>query len=259
MKAFHLLIVVLIGASAAHGSMGLSDSTAARISVQTTGGDAFVVIDSSISGPTPFTVDSLRPGMHTIRLLSFPVTRWADIPKLDTVSLLNGEHRTLTYDIAARLRISSIPSGARVFLEDVLAGVTPLFMPVRELQEHDMLALHAQGYEDVTLRLDTVRADVLVSMKRSWSPTEPLTQTPVLTQIGNRPAFHLYGPAIASIVAGSVAAYFKFRADDVNNQYLVTGDPVLLKQVRHYDSISAIALVFAEAGMALLSYFLLVP
>ncbi len=260
MKVLSLSIaMVIVSSLAGAGTMG-PDSSRAGVTVRTPGDSAFVVIDSILTGYAPFTVDTLLPGRHVVRLLALPVTRWSARPIADTFDISAGEHRNLAYDLPLTVRVSSMPSGATAWLGKSLLGVTPFLMPSGSLYPGDSLVLKAEGYEQsAVITPDTLGRDIMVPMNRSWQAQPQQSEFPGLEKNGDRPPFHLIGPIAGTVIAGTIAAYCKIHADNVNDQYLTTGDGALLREVRHYDVISAITLVVAETGMALLAYYLLSP
>jgi hypothetical protein len=61
----------------------------------------------------------------------------------------------------------------------------------------------------------------------------------------------------ATIAAGSIAAYFKIKADNRYEEYLSRGDPGTLDRVHEFDRYSAIALLTSELSFVIFSYLLL--
>ncbi len=260
MKLRGLCFTLVIGSSLARAGADGPDSSHAGISIRTPGRSAYVTIDSVLRGYTPLSVDSLLPGKHTVRLVGLPVTRWAERPVMDTIDLSAGEHRDLAYEVPLMVRISSRPSGANAWLRNASLGVTPLLLPAGSLHPGDTLVLRAAGFEQSAVTApDTIQQDIMVPLNRTWQPLPQVPASLDLGKNGDRPPFHLIAPIAGTVIAGTIAAYCKIHADDVNDQYLTSGNGVLLSEVRHYDLISAIALVVAETGMALLAYYLLSP
>jgi len=260
MKSTTGVIALLLGISASATGQVLGDSLHASVTIITPGRTAFVLVDSVTSGDTPLRIDSLLPGTHIIRVLGLPLSQWGSSPIIDTIQLGRGEHRELAYAPSSAVRLSSSPSGARVLLRNALLGTTPMTLQLLGLQRSDSLIFQADGYEPAAVvGLDPAQGGIMVPLKRIWTPTEPNAGSLERVKNGDRPPFQLIGPIAGTIVAGTIAAFCKIHADDINNQYLATGDPSLLSETRRYDLISAIALVVTEAGMALLTYVLLSP
>ncbi|HTY00349.1 MAG TPA: PEGA domain-containing protein [Bacteroidota bacterium] len=257
MRVLPFAVAALVGTGVA--AAGVPDSTRASLTVETPRRRALVIVDSSMKGYTPLTIDTLVAGMHEVRLLALPVTRWAEGPVFDTVSLRQGEHRTLEYALPPTFRLSSAPSGATAWKGATSLGVTPLTLPMKSVLPGDSLILRENGFEEAMVTVpDTLHNDLMVPLRRLWAP-EALSEPMEVAKNGEQTSIHLLGPIAGAVIAGTISAFCKIHADDVNNQYLATGDGTLLREVRRYDLLSAITLVVAETGMALLAYFLLNP
>ncbi len=260
MKSSTGVIALLLAIHVSATGQVPEDSLRAGITIVTPGRTAFVLVDSVASGHTPIRIDSLLPGRHVIRVQSLPLSQWGGSPIVDTVELGRGERRELAYAPSSPVRLSSSPSGARVLLRNALLGTTPMTLQLFGLQASDSLIFQAEGYEQAAVvGLDSVQGGIMVPLKKIWTPIEPNPGVEERVKNGDRPSFQLIGPIAGTVVAGTIAAFCKIHADDINNQYLATGDPALLSETRRYDLISAIALVVTEAGMALLTYVLLSP
>ncbi len=259
MRCLGLAIAVIVATSLSSAG-GTGDSSRAGVVVRTSGRQAYVTIDSVIGGYTPYTVDTLPPGRHVLRVLPLPLTRWTDRSLVDTVILAHGEMRSLEFDLPLAIRVSTIPSGAAAWLGSTRLGFTPLVVQPGSLAAGDSLVLRANGYAQAALpRPDTLGGDILIPLRKVVPILTPPQWEQDLPKNGDRPPLRLIAPIAGTVVAGTIAAYYKIHADDINDQYLTYGDGTLLRQVRRYDLISAIALVIAETGMALLAYYLLAP
>jgi hypothetical protein len=249
-------LVALLSSMAA----GQTDSLHAGLSIETPGRRMMVIVDSCLTGYTPLSLDSISAGRHTLRLLSLPLTRWTSARVVDTVTLSPGERRHLSYTPPPEHRISSLPSGAMVSVNGTPLGPTPMTLTLAPRPTGDTVLLEKSGYQRSELLDWGLSAnDTLVSLLESWPPLNRSTTSPPLLPNEDRPVLRILLPAAGSIVAGTVSAYCKIHADDLNSQYLLTGNPGLHKEVQRYDLYSALALVVMEAGIGLLVYYLMAP
>ncbi len=254
------LLLLIVAFLPVHAISGIVDSTHAGLSVDTPGARAMIIVDSSFSGYAPWEMDSLSPGRHLLHIVPLPVSRWSSSPLLDTITLAAGETRHLLYRLSPGVRLSSLPSGAIVYLHRSALGHTPFAIDPGSVGRGDTIVLEKKGYQPAKIiRFDTLWGDSLVPLLKDWTPFEQEGEVRPFSAIGDRPAIQLWAPALGSILAGTVSAYCKIHADDVNSQYLISGDAGLKSEVRRYDLVSAIALVVMEAGIALLAYYLLGP
>ena len=60
-----------------------------------------------------------------------------------------------------------------------------------------------------------------------------------------------------AIALGAATAYYKFEADNLYEEYKITGDPGLIDNIDHYDDQSAGTLIAMEICVGAIIYFLL--
>jgi len=251
-------IITALLAAACAGHAHPEDSTG-RLEIRADVDSAFVILDDSLAGRTPYIADSLTPGLHRVRLLHPDITGWLAAVVTDTVRISAGESRTLLFPLRPHLQVYSSPGEAGVYTNGALAGLTPLLMSPERLSDDSLLILKKAGYADAQVDpRDAVEGILRVPLIPDRNAL-PAGISPFLPETGglDSRATRLYMSAAATIVSGVFAAYFKTLADDRQLQYLKTGDASMLVQRHRYDISAAIALLTAQATFVLFSYLLL--
>jgi hypothetical protein len=62
-----------------------------------------------------------------------------------------------------------------------------------------------------------------------------------------------YGAAALAITSGAIAAHYKLKADNIYDEYAITGNPDLRSEIRRYDTYSAVALGTMQIGVGVLA------
>jgi hypothetical protein len=255
---------VLLGVwlALAAGQCEAADSTQAAqrgtLGIRSDPDSAFVTIDGAYAGRTPLSVDTLMPGTHVIRVLHPDAANWLSASVDDTVFLQRGDIRILRYSLREGLSIVSVPSGAEVFVGDSLAGRTPLVFLHGGMSASVLITLRKPGYLPIPAEFGKASGGVLrVALQQAGSgpvPDELILRNDAAAS-GRTERILISG--VATVVAGAAAAYFKIKADKLNEDFLATGDPSLNSRTRRLDTASAIALAATQVGLALFSTFLL--
>lgn len=244
-------------------ALGQTDSalvnTNASLTIQASIDGAPVFVDGVPRGTTPLTLDSIDAGRHVVRIVHPEVQRWLAASVLDTIVVVSGEHRTLRYDLTGWLYVSSQPSGASVFLNDSLAGTTPLLLRPSALQSVQALSLRRDGFAPELIGAEQFpQGSLLVALTptgpagagRPFNGTAELLPEPP----SNTP---LYVTGGAAVGLGVVAAYCKAEADNLTEQYVRSGDKTLLQSRDRYDTTAALTIAAMQLSVALFVYFLL--
>lgn len=231
-------------------NIGLTYST---LTVQSTPESAHVMVDGKRVGSTPITIDSITPGVHALTLQHPDVEDWLTEPTTDTVTIAEGEHKTLRYHLGTRYLITSTPFGADVVLGDSILGTTP-FLASMAIGEQALM-LRKPGYEPSTVHTDGSNV-VAIPLAKLWpndGNTESYFKEP---EGGSHKTLALVGSGTATVLSGVVAAYLKTKADNHYQQYLLTGDSYHLSQTHLLDTSAGIALITAQVGLGLFTYIL---
>jgi len=256
MKAMAMVVVLLFAACTGHAQ---GEITTGRMEIRADVDSALVVLNDSLVGRTPYVADSLSPGAYRVRVLHPDITSWLGAVVSDTVRIAAGESRTLLYSLRSRLQVLSSPGEAQVFVNDTLAGLTPLLIAPERLSGDSLLTLRKAGFADIRTDPREAVQGILSVRLIPGGNTSPDKVSPFLTEtsgVGSRTS-RLYLSAGAAVVSGIFAAYFKNLADNRQAQYAQTGDVSLLVQRHRYDISAAIALVTTEAAFALFCAILL--
>ena len=227
------------------------DSTSATLSVESPAMGVKVFIDNTMVGTTPLHNINIVPGGHILTFVHSNVNNWLVPALTETISVNANEHVKRAVSFPVVYHITSDPYGAEVRYNDSLIGRTPFMFSAPTGK--GVVVLSKEGYENIELPLTSdggVLHAVLVSKIGKAPPVlvngeQMKSMTPVYLSSG------------AAIISGTVAAYFKIKADGYYNDYRNTGDEEALRRVRKFDSISGVALVTSEISLLKLSYFLL--
>ncbi|MBM4044001.1 MAG: PEGA domain-containing protein [Planctomycetes bacterium] len=97
---------------------------------------AMVSVNDRYAGLTPVTVPHLPPGKHLVKL-----TKHAYAPQSRAVDVARGRsevHFELRSEARGKLKVTSEPSEAEVYLDGRLVGATPITLSVLESGSHDV-------------------------------------------------------------------------------------------------------------------------
>ncbi len=140
---------------------------------------AEIRIDNTVRGQTPTTLTPLEPGTYTIEVLAdryLPYETAVTIEGKDQQQSLTAELKAAWGDV----RLETLPVGADVYVDDQLAGQTPLTAEI--LQGEHNLRIKLAGYKDwrKAVRVTAGEAQQLTAIQ--------LEQADAVVQINTRPA-----------------------------------------------------------------------
>lgn len=226
----------------------------ARITITSNVHNATVFIDSVEIGTAPVLGYAVTPGDHTVCLVSHDDRSWAVNAWCEQVSIEEGKEYSLRISPLRQMRITSDPFGALVMYKDTVLGETPYIFSTRE--GSGSLRLSKEGYDEVTLLFD----GSTTSLHGAMNPREHLRTDDVWRYLENEESQSIAPVVItasSAVLTGAAAAYWKIHADNLYDDYRLTGDPGRLHQIRKLDVASGIALGVSQISLALLTYFLL--
>ena len=227
-----------------------------RITVRSEPQGAHIYLDTLFVGVTPATIDSLE-GVVVIRVLGPETSNWLAPVVLDTLVLRPGQDTTLHYRLETRYYVNTIPSGAQVFVGDSLAGLTPLVFADSLFARGSSLALKKEGFEDARIGPTAFSSTSLI-LPLSLLPGSSTEKALALgSQLPSPDRLRLHLSGYSTLLFGLMTAYLKSRADDANDAYLRTQDPVYLDRRNRLDSQAAISIVATEIALGFFIYFLL--
>ena len=224
----------------------------AFISVHSATDSVTVLVDSINAGITPLDSVPLNPGVHVIRYIPRKQLRWPAAVVSETLRVEPGIvlERNIRFPLA--YMITSDPPGALVHLNGEVIGTTPMY--TSSATELQMLTLSKEGYEEGEVLLPAGGGGVFSTLHRAeGAETSPL----MISSEESKSLNPIIIASGATIIAGGSAAYFKLKADEKYNDYLMSGNSQLLDHVHTLDTFSAVSLALTQVGVMTICYFLL--
>lgn len=154
-----------------------------------------------------------------------------------------GQRKELSFHFDSLVYLKSSPADAYVYYKDSLMGHTPLFIPVNidrvELRKENHRS--KEVFPEQLLGNNTVNLDF--TGPRQGSSFLKSNTFRILTG--------------TALVLGATAAYFKIKADNTFDEYMLNRDQALLDRTDKYDLISGIALGALQVNFGVLIYYFL--
>lgn len=210
--------------------------------IETNRGDAGLFFDDKFIGTgNQFTLN-IENGSHTI-YISENIKDWDAEIIMDTIDVEYSNQLKLDYNFKEKILINTDPQDVSVYEKDSLMGFTPAYIEsgFTELQ------LKKMDYQNINVSFSEVSGK----------------KKPELIYNGEPPKTPFYGSTLftvlvgTAIALGAATAYYKLEADDLYDEYLITGDQGLLDNIDHYDGQSAGTLIGMELCVGAVIYFFL--
>ena len=252
--------VLTLASNIAVGASPADSVLTARLAVTSDLDSAAVYLDTVHVGNTPLVLNAVLPGIHVLRVLPPRPEEWSVQAATDTVHVLPGQTRTVSYRLRVFIPLHSDPAGAELFINDSLAGVTPLLLKPSDIREDARLELRLKGFEPMPVLPSALTGEtaLTLALKGGWQGEPAEAPTDLLpVQPWNARKVGLFVSGGVSILAGIGAAYFKISADEKQEAYLASGDPGLASERKRLDTLAGVSLAFAQAGIIVLSYLLI--
>ncbi len=216
--------------------------------------DAAVYADSSYLGlvrGSPYWVD---PATRTIRLSTLRPAAWSMPPIQVPLRAVPGDSVRITLNFPNYHRIESYPFGAEAWLQEGaerrFLGLTPVVFTSSGLRNRTF-HIELDGYAPGAVKAET---EIWNHYEISLEPLAGLNElSGISTAMKERRNWIDWGTAAVAVVAGVVAVHYKFRADRINDEYLMTGDASLRPRVAELDNYSGVALGVMQAGLVTLA------
>lgn len=140
---YSVLVDVSIGKTTAVNAVLTKFGT---ISAYSSPSDANVFIDSSPRGTTPLIVPAIEEGYHTVK-----ISKKGYVGYSKTVFVRANENTTVSAGLekAATISVSTVPSGANVYIDGAFAGQSPLTADVAEGNHFVRISL--DGYAEYNI------------------------------------------------------------------------------------------------------------
>jgi hypothetical protein len=233
-----------------------ADSAHALLVISSSPESAWVMLDTAIAGQTPCSLAVPAPARVHLRIQHPDIANWLTGTVDDTLAVHGGEIIRRAYTLETRTLVVSSPMGAEVFDGDSLLGSTPLVLQRERVSPTSELTLRLRGYERAAANPGMASRGVLRVPLRARM--DPATQPDRALLTDSRPSpTRLYLTGGGAILAGAAAAYFKTKADNTNNDYLLTRDPALASKRNRFDTTSGVFLVVTQVSLGLFLAFLL--
>ena len=235
------VIGLFIGLMAVHSQAQTADSAQAWVTVIARHTNLPVFMDGREIGRTPLQNIAVPAGEHTFAVRHSTSASWLESDWQESMTLAAGDTLTLTPRFWIGYNLSSTPSGAQVWVEQQILGTTPFVLRIPDFARARM-SLTLEGYQPLRFEIGPD------SLSNPEQPTRhyhfTLMRTPSSTLLPDKDSDlhagrgrHRKHAIIAgglSLLAGIGAVWFKQKADDAYETYLVTGEPVAREQ--YYDS-----------------------
>jgi hypothetical protein len=214
----------------------------ANLTIQTNADSSGLFIDDNFIGVgNKFQIES-KSGIHLIQIVQ-DLRIWNSEIIKDTINIKNSDELVLDYNFKSQKLINSIPQNARVYENDSLVGFTPILLGTT----FNELKLEKLNYSSVIVTTEEISVGKIPELK--FTGEQPKKQF-----YGSTMFYTLLGTAIA---LGGTTAYYKLKADDLYEEYKITGDPGLPDNIEHYDDQSAWTLIATELCIGAIIYFFL--
>ena len=213
-----------------------------NISIKTNVDSAGLFIDNEFIGiGGNFSVEK-EPGIYSVKLIE-NMSKWDAEIISDTISVVKDQEKILRYNFKSQTVLVSSPDDVRVFANDTLIGFTPLLLETG----YQNLKLEKPDYNSLTMNSEEISSHEIPKLKFDGEPTKKQFYGTTL-----------FGALVGTAIAlGAATAYYKLEADDLYEEYKLTGDPGLVDNIDHYDGLSAGTFIGMEICVGALIYFFL--
>ncbi len=220
--------------------------------------DAVLMADTVLVGSViaqPFT---LQPGAHRLTLMPPAAKGWSVKPLSRQVALRMGDTLRIAMPFPHYYRVESVPSEAGVYHlyrgDRTLLGQTPL-LHVQPQPLRGEIKVSAPGHlsESVTAA-EAVWNPYLLYLE----PLDELLDEPQSAQIAWQPPrapdyWIDVAAGVVAVAATALSVHYKFKADDLFDEYARTGNPALIPEYEAYDRRALISLGVGQVGLGVLA------
>jgi hypothetical protein len=251
-----LVSSVLIGRSMAQNvPPPPRDSTSAFLVIASSPDSAWVMVDTVVVGRTPCSLRVAAPARHRLRIQHPDITNWLNENVEDSLDVVPGQSISRMYTMEAWTLVESSPMGAEITAGDSILGKTPLIFRPGQISPAATLTFRLSGYEGATATLEMATRGILRVPLRARPDVEPSFDQTIASPQPSRTRLYLTGGG--AVLAGAAAAYFKMKADDANNDYLLTRNPGAASDRDRFDTTSGVFLIVTQVSLGLFLAFLM--
>ncbi len=213
-------------------------------------------------GYTPLPILAIPAGKYQITASHPNPYVWGNSDWQDSIFVVAHDTLTLRPTFKSIFTIRTNPFDAAVYLNGKLLGYTPLTIPLNSTS-NQVLTIKKEGFQDQWIRLSELTNNYLqIDLLRNQSNWEiaqtKYRQQRLLKKYYRSISYSLWG---LSILTGFSTVYFKDRADDYYQRYLIAGSLQQMNRYYHdaqrFDRYTYISLAALQACFGLSFYFLL--
>ncbi|MFQ5648953.1 MAG: PEGA domain-containing protein [bacterium] len=203
-----------------------------------------VKIDGAFVGYTPLNLLQLDSGPHKIHVAHPDRSNWLDTDWVEQVEIAPNDTLTVNVMFQRSFSINSQPYGAAVYLENEPVGETPVFVRIVE-GETKQVTLSKTGYRDSTFTLGGETTQFYdITLQRSSHDFDPQLQG--FKQKGkSKTKVHFFTALGLAVASGTLALYFRSKADNKYDRYLETGNPRTFNKfyddAKKFDKLAAVS------------------
>jgi hypothetical protein len=239
-------------------ALAVDSSAFISLNVLTNVEQAEVFLDSVSIGFAPVENHKIKKGQYELKLMN--PKRLGDWQNENIIETINLNIDTTVYaGFQYYYKFNSIPFDAGVYRNDSVLGYTPL----RHMSDYLMkgiVTFRKKNYRDLIYDMNSYDpfsgANVTLKLKDNAKVDPDVVKNKGTQFKTSRNLPLIMGLAASSIAAGYFAYDYKSKANDLYDEYTLTGDKQKLDDSRQNDTYFAIALVLMQAAIGGLVYFL---
>ena len=246
------LLCTVVAHTPARGQVEDSRDGPAYVYIDTNFPEALVFADSLLVGGASAMLLAVPAASRSIRLTAPNPDVWSIAPITRSLDVVAGDTARVVMHFPYHYRIESEPFGADVHIEHLeegrYIGVTPLLYRSEDPVEGSILVRRV-GYISQSIQPG----------KAVWNRhvvhLEPINEPDTSTQIHLNPprAQHKwidYAALGTALAAGAFAVHYKFKADDLADEYERTRNEALTSRIETHDFRAAVAFGVMQGGVA---------
>lgn len=233
-----------------------ADSLHATLIIHTSPESSWVMIDTALVGRTPCSLTVPAPARFRLRIQSPDASNWLSGTIDDTLEVGPGQTVSRTFVLETWILVATSPMGAEISTEDSLLGTTPLIVRPGMLSPATPLTFRLRGYETATANL-AMATDGILRIPLRARPGPDVTFDEPDGAPAHRSRLRLYLTGGGAVLAGAAAAYFKVKADNANNDFILTQNPAFSSDRDRFDTTSGVFLAVTQITLGLFLAFLM--
>ncbi len=250
-----LLAVFLLAALAnapVQGQEAAGGQGPAYVHIDTNFPEALVFADSLLVGGASTMPLAVPAASRSIRLTAPNPGAWSIAPITRPLDVVAGDTARVVMRFPYHYRIESEPFGADVLIEHLEAGryigVTPLLYRSADPVEGSILVRRV-GYVSQHVQPGKAVWNRHVVHLELFDELDPAAAQLNLNPPRTHRAWIDYAALGTALAAGALAVHYKFRADDLADEYQRTRNDALTSRIETHDSRAAVAFGVMQGGL----------